>query len=265
MSNQNTYISLEELVREYLLENGHTEHKFYRALQLGISCLRELNMDVSGQPQIKLIDVSDNDTVALPNDFISELNVFLCGSNGKMYPLSPDNEICLPRDTDDCGDLKTTAQVNVDVGDNGFYLSELYGSTSGGYEANHVRNGELIGGYFGQGGGQNRNGKYKIDSKNGFIVLSRYIGGNQIYLEYIADLSRTDGKFKIHPYIVNTIKQYIAWKMLSNNMNIPMIKVQEQERLYKESYRNSLARFGSFTVQELLSSLRKGNKLSPKF
>lgn len=262
---RNIYLTLDEVVREYLLEEGHTEHKKYRALQLGIACLRELNLDVSGTPQNKLITVSDNDTVPLPNDFISELNVYLCGSNGKIFPLVPDNDICLPRDTDDCGDLTTTTQVNVDISNEGTLLDELYGSTAGGYEANHVKNGQLTGGFFGQGGGQNRNGYYKIDEKNGFIVLSRYIGGDSIYLEYIADLSRTDGNFQIHPYIVNTIKQYIRWKMVANNMNVPMARIANEERLYKESYRNSLARFNSFTVQELLSSLRKGNKLSPKF
>jgi len=43
-------MTLDQTVREYLIENQYPEHRYIQALQFGISCLRELNLDVTGVP-----------------------------------------------------------------------------------------------------------------------------------------------------------------------------------------------------------------------
>lgn len=248
---------LDEIVREYLIENGHSEHKYFRALQLGISCLRDLNLDISGIPVSVVLNVNDNDTVDLPSDFVSLITLNLVDSNGHLHRLGQNTKLALPRSTDECG--------NPEVGSTTVEVVDVTYPSNTSYYADHYRNGENLGRNFGLGGGYNSNGYFRIDEVNGSILLNNYQGGSTIVLEYLSDISRSDGSYMVHPYIFETVKSYIDWKMIHNNQNLPQIAKQERERIYFQNKRNSRARYASADIWSWLAASRRGNKLSPKF
>ena len=105
-------MELEKVVREFLIESGRTEHRFVQALQFGISCLRELNYDVTGSPSIKILTVNDNDTVDLPNDYLNYIRLGFTDGRGEFRELGRNKDIALNRNLNDCGqEVKDMTQL----------------------------------------------------------------------------------------------------------------------------------------------------------
>jgi hypothetical protein len=246
--------TLDSIVREWLFESGNTEHKYPRALSLALGCLRTLNLDVSGTPVAKLLKVNSNDTVDLPQDYISLVTLGIYDAGGKVRPLYPSFTKGKDVVIDECGGIVSPKGANS--------TEVIYWETN---DHAHYNFGQVTGGFFGLGGGQNENGYYKVNEERGYISLEGYNGGSTIYIEYLSDLSRVDGQFSVHQYIIDTVKSYISWKMVENNFNVALNQKEVLRRNYILEKKKSIARFKSFTKDEMLQSFRKGNKLSPKF
>lgn len=248
-------VTLDSIVREWLFENGATEHKYPKMLSLALGCLRTLNMDVSGSPVARLLPVNSNNTVDLPNDFISLVTLGIYDTAGNVRPLYP--AFTKGKDVliDNCGNIQTS-------NGSGNTREVIYWESN---DHSYYNFGEVTGGFFGLGGGQNVNGYYTVNAERGYIALDNYAGGDTIYMEYLSDLKRTDGQFTIHPYIIDTVKSYLSWKSVENNFNIPLNHKEVSRRNYIIEKKKSVSRFKSFTKDEMLQSFRKGNKMSPKF
>lgn len=245
---------LETVVKEYLAENGDQNmNRFYRVLPIAVSGLRELNMDVNGIPKVVHLELSDSNTVGLPDDYIKYTRIGVCDSNGNIIDLSPNPNICLNHNTDDCGNIVGNNNQSADYG--------FIGSFDG--PSDNWRNGEMMGRFFGVGGGGNPYGYYKIDELNGVIQFSGVSG--HIVLEYIAEISSVDGNFLIHPFIIETIKAWISWKLALNNPSAPIGRTQVLEKRYWQTYRIARKRVTSATVKEWLTAFRIFNTAAPKF
>ena len=238
---------LDEIIREYLIEIGENSlHKYSRVLRHAISGLREFNMDATGLPKIAVIDVSDNQTVPLPDDYISSIRVAVCDRDGNVHDIGINNNMCLPRHYDSCGDpVASNSNGQIEV---------MFWNT---YEGGYFRNGENIGRYFGAGGTSNANGFYRIDHEMGFIALQSFVG-EKVWLEYLADVSRSlDGDIMVHPYMVEPLKSWIHLKMIQRNLRVSGSDRQLAKLDYKEQYNIMTSRFTSFTVEEAKSTIRK--------
>tara|TARA_R100000544_G_C2227501_1_gene61981 strand:+ start:14272 stop:15027 length:756 start_codon:yes stop_codon:yes gene_type:complete len=251
-------MELEKVVREFLIESGRTEHRFVQALQFGISCLRELNYDVTGSPSIKILTVNDNDTVDLPNDYLNYIRLGFTDGRGEFRELGRNKDIALNRNLNDCGQRgQRYDSTQKDTGLFPYYASD--------YNSNHFRNGESVGRFYGAGGGNNSNGGFKIDKNYSQIQLDCYAGGSTITLEYLSDPNKAEGQFDVHPFSVETVKSWIDWKINANNPNVPVGYSEQKRLLYSRNKKLLFARMSSMSVQDMLQSFRKGNKASPKF
>lgn len=250
--------TLDQVVREYLLEAAEPEHKYIQALQFGISCLRELNFDVTGVPVIKELVVNSDDTVDLPSDYINYVRLGFTSRGGGFQELGRNNQIALNRNLDDCG-ARDARIPNDSLSSEGGYITagvEYYGA--------HFRNGEATGGYYGLGGGNNVNGLFRIDKRYNQIQLSGYRGGDTITLEYLSDPAKADGEFTVIPFALETVKSYIRYMMALNHprniSNAPYLK-----QLHDKQKKKLRARLKSVSVQDILQSFRLANKQAPKF
>jgi hypothetical protein len=251
-------MELDKVVREFLIESGRTEHRYGQALQFGISCLRELQFDVTGSPSIKILPVNDNDTVDLPEDYVNYVRIGYADVYGRFKELGVNNDIALNRNLTDCGSRGSRTPADPqDAGDFVSYPLEYY--------AEHYRNGESMGRYYGAGGGNNVRGGFRIDKNYSQIQLEGYKGGDTITLEYIADLNKSEGNFDVHPFAVETVKSWIDWKMNASNPNVPPSFTESKRFVYSRNKKLLFARMSSLSVQDLLQAFRKGNKASPKF
>lgn len=253
---------MKQVVQEFLVESlGDTNfNRFARFLQIGLSGLREQNMDVSGVATVAELNVKDNDTVILPSNYINYIRIAVC-NNGNLSELGLNGNMCLNRTADNCGDLIHTTNNNSQTisGDN-----FLVGGGAWEMYADNFRNGEATGRFFGLGGGGNRNGYYRIDKEMGVIQLGR-TSATTIVLEYLADISKVDGKYSVHPYLVETIKAWMWWKYIQRNSSRNANEKQMAERDYYLARRQSKARFSSSTLAEWSEALRLANKQVVKF
>lgn len=242
-------ITLDKIVREYLIESGSmSEHKYARMLQIAISGLRELNMDVSGIPKTVYLDLDFSTySVNLPEDFISHVFIGFC-ENGRMVSFGKNDAICTGNTYDDCGNLLISYQ---NTGNAVLEIDGIY------------RNGEFIGGIFGLGGGNNANGYYKIDINSGRIFFSN-INQSEILLEYLGSPQKINGEHVIHEYEAEAIKAWMYWKEIYRDKNIAVSQKEAAKQEYIRNKGLAQRRRSSFTIEEALQSIRRGNKQSPK-
>lgn len=251
--------TLSEIINEVIAESGDSAtNKFARMYAIGLSGLREIHQDVNGIVKIVELDINSNDTVDLPNDYIKYSKVGICGADGRVHSLGLDNSLCLNKIYNDCGvQIKHNEFQSVDslsIG-NGFF--PFFGILG-----NPIMNGGL----FWAGGGQNGLGYFRYDRSSNQLLLSNlHIGCRKILLEYVADVNSEDGDFVVHPFIIQTIKDWIFWKLIANDKNYGLGDKQYREKSYKNSYRQSNLRYNSATIQEWTEALRKSNSATTRF
>lgn len=258
--------TLSNIVNELLIELGEgSANKFARLYQLGTSCLREQNMDLSGIPKVVDLIVNDNDTADLPSDYLNYTRIALCGKDGKLHSLGRNDNLCLDKTYDACGNP-------ADMNNSGTRYVTSQATTIAGiwwssdYLDDNIRNGEMLGRFFGIGGGNNANGYYRFDLNNGQILFGSLPSGTKkVVLEYLADIDAAEGDFIVHPFLIDTVKNYIFWKLISrdrtrngNEKQMAMIDFQKAER-------TSRIRFNSRTSEEWLTAFRTGNQASVKW
>lgn len=262
-------MKLNDVIKEFLIEAGHSnENQYARFLQLGISCLRELNMDFAGTPTIAVLDVQDTDTVNLPSDYINYMRIGAVDNCGNIVSLGLNPNISLQQKYNDCGVpiANTTSCGNGVAGSFSQASMNVLGSLGvNGWEqaADSWRNGELLGRMFGIGGGLNPNGYYRIDKKNNVIVLQG-VRCEQIIIEYLSDLSLVNGNFIVDPFLVETVKCYIAWKSNSRNLRVGLGEKEQLRKEYFNEYHRSVIRYNSHSFDEWLQYFRMGVKMAPK-
>ena len=258
--------TIDQIVREYMIEKGdQTEHSYPRLLTLAINGLRELELDVSGVPKMISLELKDDLTVDLPSDYINYVRIGTCDSSGNIQSLGLNNQMCLPRSSDNCGDPRTEINTNIGFGVTSNIKGGLYNQNNlSEGAADHFRNSETTGRMFGLGGGQNAFGEYRIDHERNTIQFSSSTATNVIVLEYISDLSRADGSFIIHPFIIETLKCYVAWADIRRKKNTSKQDSELARRDFYNAKLNSQRRYGSVNIAEAMQAIRKGFKLAPK-
>ena len=291
---------LDEVVREYLIESGQPEAKRFRYQQMGIACMREMNMDFSGSPTVVTLPISDLDTVVLPKDYVKYTKIGVCDFNGNIVQLGENPYMKLMGEKDDCGNIMSIQQTcscgnrkscmicngqqnpsgQCGCGNNcggscgqydfgagyagsGFYGALIPGWGWDGYSDN-FRNGEVLGRFFGIGGGNSPAGYFKVNDKLGVIQIQNRCGSSVI-LEYLADISLSEGDINVHPFLIQAIKRYLAWASIVDNMSVPENMKQGRFRDYSLAKRQAIKRFNSSTQKEWLDALRRYNMAAPRF
>lgn len=256
--------SLDSIVRETMIDMGETnQNRYARIYNYAVGGLRELRMDVSGMPTTIEIELSNTDSVNLPNDFVSLIRVAVCDGSGNLRSLGLNENMCLPRSADSCGNPITCSSSSIqNLGD--VYNFGVYFNGIEGY-ADNWRNGECMGRMFGLGGGNNEIGSYRVDWERGTINFGHLISGaTSIVLEYLSNMSSVNGDYNIHPFMVEALKSWIKWKAIEwkgNNVSAD----QNAERKYYLAEKQCKRRFNNHDIQSWLQALRFSNKAAPKF
>jgi hypothetical protein len=257
--------TLSDICNELMIEMGENQpNRFARYYQLGTACLREQNMDLTGVPVVTELKLNANDTVNLPANYLNYTRIALCGKDGALHSLGRNDNLCLDKTYDDCGNVPDRNSATMSGASQATTIAGIWWSSD--YLDDNVRNGELMGRFFGIGGGNNANGYYRFDLNNGQILLGRLPKGtDKIVLEYLADIDSQDGDFTVHPFLVETVKNWIFWKLIArdrsrnaNEKQMAMIDFQKSERI-------SRIRFNSRTADEWLAAFRAGNQAAVKW
>ena len=211
---------LDNIVREVMDEmEMESDQSFRRLLQLGISGVRELHMDVSGAPTFDTIKIDQNSlTATLPSNLIKIIRV---GS------LSLQNTI-IPLLTQDGMVMNDKASPSF----NGCILG-TFGSPA----------------IMGSGG--------RVDHQNGTLKVSSDINSDCLYIEYLADITQIDGMFMVSPYEVEAVKSWIRWaniRSVEAKANLSIV----YERQWNRDSGKAGSRINGVTLDQFIESYYKG-------
>jgi hypothetical protein len=166
------YTSIDEVVNDFQLLMDDTsydkEAQIYQLRLLALQGLRELKFDT--EQEVKTIEASVRNlstasthlSIALPDDYVKMLRIGYKGDDGNFHPFSTNPNLSL--------DASVSAQVNDDSlnENNPYYHTDL-------------------GKKYGQGGGNNDLGYYRVNRSDQRINFSSNLAGKTVFMEYISD------------------------------------------------------------------------------
>jgi hypothetical protein len=261
-------LTIEKICREMLIgREVSSENKLPQMFQLAINGLREFNMDINpsgGSAAFTMLKVHHNQTCDLPHNYIDYIRIGILDHHGEFKALGINNNIRYSNPVDACGNPILPCadrEVSSQEGINSIFA--LGGFNWDGL-ADNIRNNEVVGRFFGKGGGQNDHGYYRVNLKSGKIELGA-CHAKEIALEYLADPEMIDGEFHVHPYLVQALKAWIRYEELVENVKVPLGLLEMRRTEKYNEMRLAVARFNMPVMTELIAAMQKGNKMSPKF
>ena len=240
-------ITLDEVIQSLLVEEGKSsEHEYLRYFNIGLKGLKELNFDTVRQVKAVELILDSKNTITLPLDYVKYVRIGTPDSDGKIQYLGHKKNISFVPgsvSTDSSSDDTTDPPV---------------------FHYNAYNDG--LWGRYGQGGGNNSNGYYRVNHDAGTIEFSD-MSTSTIILEYISDGSTglTGKDITIHAFAEEALRSYIYWKSIYRKRGINMNEKQIAKKEYYNQKRLARARMQSFNKDEALQTTRKAFKQSPKF
>lgn len=253
----NGIVNLDYIVDHVLMDlDDYSMVRYKKYLQYAIDGFMDLNLFTLQNIKVAYLPVADNKTVPLPSDYIDYTKIGY-DSGGTVNILGKNDDLMLPRLTDDCGNT-----TNENTG--GCDIDDLIFPNYGYYFAPHYRNGQFVGElYSGIGDGKN-DGNYRIDRDMHQIAFNSDLTADTIILEYKSSGIAGDGSTNIPKQCVPALLAFVHWKRKNYN---DKVAGSEKERLKLEYFREveKLRDFEfSFTISEYFDSRREGYSSIPK-
>lgn len=217
MSQNQSWINLDECIYAYIDEAELSEHKYFKLHNIAFRGMTECGLDFFYQIKSVKLPINENLTVNLPADYLNWAKVGVLNGGGEVIPLKYNDKLTLYAQQSPDRIQKTQDGNLFDLFSpsspvfynywNGYAYTNLYGIPSG---APFV-------------------GSFKIDNHTGIILLDENFGYEYIVLEYVA--SPQDGQTYYVPIqFKEAIISYLRWKdILSipskthvNNANVNM-------------------------------------------
>ena len=202
MATQNRqWVTIDEAITDYLTESEQGNHKYFKCWNLAYRASVELGLDFFYSVKTVKLPVNANLTVTLPEDYLNYTKVGILNNEGAIIPLQVNNNLTTAFDMQP-NRLAQTQDPSIVTGYspqgivwwnfwNGYGLSNLYGLPSGSPFV----------------------GSFKIDNKNGVIVLDEYYEFEYVMLEYIAS-PVSGGEYFVPIQFKEAVIAYLRWKDL---------------------------------------------------
>jgi hypothetical protein len=263
----NNYIKVSQVVNDFIVTQDHDDyagHVSDTSLRTqALRGVREMGFDILQVVRsLKLtVDVATS-SVELPCDYVDWTKVGVVGNDGLVYVLGMNKNINYSQKMKDCGecedreDSKTPTSGFSTVGGDGIKAGfDSYIFRNFIYQNNEGR-------LYGVGGGTYY-GEFRINQDQNRIELELDSGVSEIVLEYIADEARAEDPH-VHIYAEQALRSYIYYRVIERKASVPANEKARARQEYYNELRKANARMKSFTKEELLKTIRKNSKQSPK-
>lgn len=233
--------------------------------------MRDIGFDMGQRIKSLKLPVESNDTITLPDDFVSINKIALVGEDGLLYPLNENKSINFSRKkkttttgfsgglldipansvTDTEEDKTPTAPgVSIDSDYNQF-IFENYLFEGG------------VGRLYGMGGGH-AVGEYRMNYDQNRIEISTNDSITEVVIEYMGDEARSSNP-SVHVFAEEALRAYMYYKLIEKKSTIPANEKARARSEYYNERRLAGIRMSSFSKNEALKVIRKNYRLSPKY
>lgn len=255
MSAQNRqWISVDECINAYMDESEQGNHKYFKLWNLAYRALTELGLDFFYSVKSVKLPVNANLTVTLPADYLNYTKVGVLNAQGEIIPLSVNNNLTTAFDMQPSR-LSQTQDPTVFTGYspqgivwwnywNGYGLSNLYGLPSGSPFV----------------------GNFKIDNKNGVIVLDENFMFDYVMLEYISSPQQGQDYY-VPIQFKEAVISYLRWKdiiSLPTSRKGSLGDKRDRRADYYNERRLAIARYDAVNLSDLYEWQLKNQRLGVK-
>lgn len=231
-----------------------------KVLQYCVDGYRELKMKVDSEVSVLTATPNDANIIPLPDDYVryTKIATKICG---KLFTLSVNPNMPFSRKVE-CG---------VDVEEelcacacSGTATPDTLPNIGYGFSfVPHYRAGQYVGEQYGEGGGINGAGYFRVDLQRRQIQIQR-LPRTELYIEYVSSGAEV-GNIIVTMLAVKPIRAYVHWQMLEHRARVTAVEKQRKQDQYNfalAEYRiNSL----SITIDDILDATYIGRKSTPKF
>lgn len=227
--------------------------------------IRDMGFDMLERIRSIKLEKASNDTVELPDDFVSLVKIGVVGNDGLLYVLGENNNINISQK------YKKVGTSRIDSDGDGVYDREdaKSGSTPPGLDLddallfnNYVYH-NSIGQIYGLGGGFYQ-GQYRVNLDQNRIELALNTNWKEVVIEYVADEARSVNP-TIHLMAEEALRCYIYYKIIERKSSVPANEKARARAEYYNERRKANSRLKSFTKEEALKTIRKNFKQTPKY
>jgi hypothetical protein len=261
------HVKVSQVVNEFLVTQDHDDYAGHvNETSVRVQALRgvrEMGFDIlQAVRSLKITVDQTTDSVELPCDYVDWTKIGVVGNDGLVYVLGQNKNINYSQKMKECGECEDREDSKSST--SGFSSSSGDGIESG-FNSNVFRN--LVyqnneGRLYGLGGGSYY-GQFRINLDQNRIELSLDSGISEIVLEYIADEARAEDP-SVHIYAEQALRSYIYYRIVERKASVPANEKARARQEYYNELRKANARMKSFTKEELLKTIRKNSKQSPK-
>jgi len=256
--------TLAAVIKSYLNEAELSEHQMMRFLEIGKRGIMDLHMDVSGLPTTVQLDFNENTlTSNLPADYITykkigyeAAGVIVPFAQNPRIKLYADDGACLP-DNQNKGIVNTTGAPSIDSA-----IYPYWGFGAG--QVMTVAPNGALGGFSNLGGNANFLCDFRIDELNGYVQYGSNPGVT-IWMEYLANPKKVNGKYVVHPFDDPALMAWIGWRDIANKKGVPMGLVDARKREYYRERGQSRKRHYEMNITNAYQKARLTNKAAPQF
>jgi len=241
----NNYVPLSYCVRIIQMDlEDYAGTNYEKLLQYAIMGFQKMNFNDIHSIEVKYLPISDINTVELPSDFDDYYKIGLL-RNGEVWNLGLNNNIAMPR--------------AIECGEDAREITTGRGNRGGYFYTDHYLDGQFVDGLFGIGGGF-RESCYRIDKKQGQILLDSTVPNGEIVLEYQSN--GISSQTMVPRRAVDAIVAYVHWRRLK-------AKNRDNERYaaeveWKEEINEFRALNMAFKPSEYLDMLHSNMIQAPK-
>lgn len=236
--------------------------------------IREFGFDLSKDiKSLKMSVNKTNNTVELPDDFVSLNKLGIVGSDGLLYAFNENKNINFSRkykspntatdfnlgpldipenSVNDTEESKTPTEPETNHGSD--YYEFVFD--------NYIYEGG-VGRLYGMGGAHGR-GEYRLNMDQSRIELDTSASVDEVVIEYVADQARSSDPY-IHVFLEEALRSYVYYKIIERKATVPANEKARARQEYYNERRKANARMNSFSKHDALTTIRKNFKLSPKF
>lgn len=243
-------ITLKDIVDEVLNEmNVYDEHDYLRLLKIAMRGFTDLSLYDMGTIRVAYLTMTDTNAVELPRDYIAYSKIGIC-IGGNIWTLGLRDNICLQR-TERCG-LKINELSSADTSS---YATVSY--------INHTKNGDVVTGLYGLGGGFNVS-YYREDKERGIIQFHGSVPQSEIVLEYVSNGISADGVTLIPEQAKEALIAWVNWKRKISDPQYSGNQIAMSKMEYLEEVEKLRAFEHSFTLDEMMDVFYESYKQTPK-
>ena len=242
-------LTLDSIVRTYILERGMEWHDYFKTLVLAQTALKELGRDIDIAINVKAdtIGVDPTNKILVPLDCVQVIGLYV--ENGdKIAPISRTDTINPLTLNNEQGDpirrplQERIYKENISMIDIGYY-----------YNTRINDKGEYLGRNFGTPSEQ----PYQWQQFGSEIRLDVRINTDCILMVYVTDGLKTTEKNVVHPYAEEAVKAFIDWKWMERGQKKGVWEKRGEKTDYFTEKRNLYGRIHGLRWDEYLRTVRE--------